>query len=97
VQGVALGLEQSQILYRMEEELLESITAEKDLGGLADEKHEPAASACSPEGQLQEGGQQGKGGDYSPQLCPCEAPRGVLYPGLGPPTSEGHGAVGAGP
>jgi len=46
---------------------------------------------------LKRGGQQGKGGDCAPILSSCEAPSGVLLPGLGPPVQEGHGALGAGP
>ena len=52
---------------------------------------------ASPEGhqpprQHQQRG-SGQGREYPP-VCPCEAPRGALSPGLGSPSQEGCGAAG---
>jgi len=43
------------------------------------------------------GSKQDEGGDCPPLLCPCEAPFGVLSPGLGHSVPEGCGVIGVGP
>ena len=79
-----LGQGYPRCVYKLGEEHLEGRPAEKDLGILVDVKteHEPAVCACSLKGQWypgfcqKRGGQQGKGGDCPPLLCPCEASAG---------------------
>jgi len=59
--------------------------------------------SCSPAGQqypvlhTEKRGQQVKGGNSAPLLCPGETPPGALCPALKPPAQERHGVVGAGP
>ena len=59
--------------------------------------------ACSLEGKPYPGlhqkkcDQQVSVSDSAPLFCSHEMPSGELHPALGPPTKEGHQAVGVGP
>ena len=78
--------------YRLEVDLLESSSAERDLGVLVDDRL--TMSPGCQEGQWHSGvhqeecGQQVEGGSPSPLHCPSEASSGVLCPVLGSPVQE---------
>ena len=83
-----MGRGNPNYLYKLGEDLLESSPVEKDLGVLVEKKagHEPAVCSCSLEGRLYSSlltNQQEEGGDCPSLLSSCDAPSGVLHPGLG--------------
>ena len=84
-----LGRGNPRYLCKLGEDLLESSPAEKSVAVLVDEKLD-MSQQCA-------GGQQGEGGDCPLLFGSCEAPSGVLCPGLVPPVQEGCEAVGVGP
>jgi len=103
MQGTALQSGQFQA-FVLTREVIESSTVERNLDFLVDEKLDMCQQCtCSLEDQWYPGlhqkmdGQQDKGRDCLPLLCPPEAPFGALHPGLGLPVLEGCGAVVVGP
>ena len=90
-------------MYRLGEELLESTLAEKDLAVLVEEKLSMSQQCALAAWKASiivgciRSGHWGEEGDCPPLLCPCEAPRRVLHPGLRISTQERYGGFGEGP
>jgi len=81
--------------YRLGADLLESSSAERDLGGLVDDRltmsqqHVVVAKKANGIlGCIKKCGQQVEGGSPAPLLCPSEAPSGVLHSVLVSPVQE---------
>ena len=92
-----LGQDNPMYLYKLGEDLLESSPAERDLGVLVDEKLDMSQQCALAARKANCGCQQGEGGDCPPLFNSCEAPYGVLHPGLRFPAEERHRPLATGP
>ena len=100
-----LGRRNPRHLYRLKGAVLESSSAEKDLGVLMDDKLNMSQKCALAVwkvngilGSIMRGVvSRDREVIVPPLLNSCEAPSGALRPGLGPPVQEGHGALGASP
>ena len=85
--------------YRLGDDLLERSSAEKDLSVLVDNRSAMnrectlvAKKSSDVLGCMKKHGQQVKGGDPLPLLCPGQASPGVLCPVLGSPFQKSQGS-----
>jgi len=82
-----LGRNNPMHQHRLGADLLESGSAERDLGVLVDDRS-TMSQQCALAAKKASGIQQVEGGSPPPLVCPSDAPSGVLHPVLGSPLQE---------